>query len=294
MRKLLLIAGVVCGTGLQAGPITSSTALPVNTGQFIFRSQFQMTRAGNDPGPADRDLRVIAVPTALVYGVNERTALFGVLPWLDKRMELNTGPGRSTRGDAGLGDARAWLRQTIWQEDRPGETRRVAPFIGLKLPTGRSDAADSQGRLPRPLQLGSGSWDPFVGLVFTRQTLDWEFDASASYQHNTRADAFRFGDMFRADASFQKRLWPRELNAGVPAFFYGVLESTLTWQDENRAGRLRDPNSGGLTWYLTPGIQYVNRRWIAEAAIQLPTVQRLNGSGLEKDFIFSAGFRINF
>jgi len=38
--KLLVPMAMMLATALAwAGPVTSSTALPVNTGQFIFRSQ---------------------------------------------------------------------------------------------------------------------------------------------------------------------------------------------------------------------------------------------------------------
>ncbi len=43
-----------------------------------------------------------------------------------------------------------------------------------------------------------------------------------------------------------------------------------------------------------PGLQYVTKRWIVEAGVQIPVVQDLNGTALEKDYIFRAGFRFNF
>ena len=52
--------------------------------------------------------------------------------------------------------------------------------------------------------------------------------------------------------------------------------------------------SGGTTLFLVPGLQYVTRRWIVEAAVQLPVVQDLNGTALENDYIVRAGFRFNF
>ena len=45
---------------------------------------------------------------------------------------------------------------------------------------------------------------------------------------------------------------------------------------------------------LVPGLQYVTKRWIVEAAVQLPIVQYLNGTALENDHIVRAGFRFNF
>lgn len=277
-----------------AGPITFSSALPVSTDEFIFRGQTKFVRSTDDPGPQDRELEVVTFPTVGVYGVTERWAVFAIVPILDKRLEVNTPEGRRERGDSGIGDLRSLVRYTIWKKDKPGSTIRLAPFLGLEVPTGEDDETDSLGRLPQPLQLGSGSWDPFLGAALTWQTLDWELDGALSYKFNTEANDFEFGDEFSANISFQYRFWPRELGGGVPGFLYGVLESNLIWTDRNEFFGREDPDSGGTTWFLVPGIQFVTARYVLETAIQLPVAQELNGNALENDFIITAGFRVNF
>ncbi len=86
---------------------------------------------------------------------------------------------------------------------------------------------------------------------------------------------------------------PRKLESGVPGFLYVNLETNLIWQEENRVDEIPDPNSGGTTWYLVPGIQYITSRMVLEAAMQLPVVQRLHGSALKNDFITTLSMRIN-
>jgi hypothetical protein len=98
----------------------------------------------------------------------------------------------------------------------------------------------------------------------------------------------------RIDASLQYRLRPRTLTGGVPAFLYGVIEANLIHQRENRLGGMDDPNSGGTTLFLAPGIQYVTKRWIIEGAIQIPVSQDLNGTALENDYIARLSGRFNF
>lgn len=289
-----LVGFLLAGRSVVAGPITSDTALPVREGGLIVRSQAMLTRSTDDPSPIDRELIVWAAPSVLVYGATERLTLFGIVPYLDKSLDVTTPAGRRTRGDNGIGDLRFLARYTVWQWDRQGETLRLAPFIGLELPTGDDDETDSLGRLPQPLQLGSGSWDPTIGTVFSWQTFPWQLDTSLTYQLNTEANDFEFGDEARLDFSFQYRLWPRELGKGVPGFLYGVIESNLIWQDKNQLSGADDPDSGGTTWFLAPGIQYVTRRTVWEAAVQVPVIQDLNGSGLGNDFIVTAGFRVCF
>lgn len=46
--------------------------------------------------------------------------------------------------------------------------------------------------------------------------------------------------------------------------------------------------------FLSPGLQYVTRKWIAEVGVQIPVVQDLNGAALGQDDGVSAGVRINY
>jgi len=278
-----------------AGPITFNSALPVSEGVGILRSQIKLVHQAGDVTAQNRDLTVAAVPLVLAYGFSSKLAVFGMLPYVDKRMDITIGAARVRRHTQGLGDGKFFARYTMYQVDHPGDTFRLAPFAGLKMPTGAHDKRDALGLLPRPLQSGSGSWDPFAGLAITRQTLDWEFDSAIAYQHNTKAAGFEFGDEARFDASFQYRVFPRTLDGGdVPAFVYVVLESNLVWNGKNRLSGATDINSGGLTWNLAPGLQYVTRRYVLETAVQIPVIQHLNGSALETDWVWTAGFRWNF
>ncbi len=274
--------------------ITTNTALPVSAGEGIIRVQSKLIRSTGDPSEMDRELRVLAFPLVGVYGVTPKLTLFGVLPILDKNLEVTTPQGRRvTRKTSGLADARLFARYTVYQFNRRGETARLAPFAGVELPTGTNDATDGLGLLPPPLQLGSGSWDPFAGVVFTRQTFAWQIDVSASYKFSTEADDFQFGDEARLDVATKVRLLPRRLSSGLPSFLYGNLETNVIWQDQNEMGGAVDVNSGGTTWYIAPGIQYATRRVILEAAVQVPVVQDLNGSALENNFIITLSSRFS-
>jgi len=292
---LALLINISIADVSHAGPITFNSALPVSEGVGILRSQVKLTRKTGDATSQNRALNVTAVPLVLAYGFNPKLALFAVLPYVDKHMDITIGNKRIRRQSKGLGDGRLFARYTVYQADKPGDTLRIAPFAGLKVPTGAHDKRDALGVLPRPLQSGSGSWDPFAGMTLTRQTLDWEFDTAASYQVNTKAYGFEFGDEARFDASFQYRVLPQSLDdVGVPAFIYAVLESNLIWNARNKLAGTTDINSGGTTWNLVPGLQYVTRRYVLETAIELPVAQRLNGTALEADWVWSAGFRWNF
>ncbi|MFB6272946.1 MAG: transporter [Salinibacter sp.] len=296
---VLAVAGAVLLLGAATTPaaaqITTNTALPVPEDRGRLRVQSKVLRS-TGTGPANRAVTAYGVPVVGAYGLTSRWAVFGVLPVLDKNLDATIPKGprkgeRIERGPTGLGDARLFARYTVWARDRPGQTQRLAPLVGLELPTGPDDATDALGRLPQPLQLGSGSWDPFAGLVVTWQTLRWQVDVSPVYQVNTAANGFDFGDEARLDVASKYRLWTNE--GDRLGFLYGNLETNLIWQAKNEIRGQDDPNSGGTTWLVAPGLQYVTRRLVLEGAVQLPAAQEGNGTALEQEFITTLSLRIN-
>jgi hypothetical protein len=266
----------------------------VAKGEFVFRQLFIVSQSGDDLTPANRDLTAWAAVSVLGYGATPRLALFGVMPYGDRDLDLTVAGEPRERSANGLGDLNLFGRYTVFQRDWPGRTLRLAPFAGLKAPTGEDDERDALGRLPPPVQPGSGSWDAFGGIGGTYQTLRYQVDAQLLYRANTEANDFEAGDVASLDASLQYRLWPRQLTGGVPAFLYGVIEANLAYQDKDEATGRDDPNSGGMRLFLTPGLQYVTRRWVLEAAVQLPAFQDLHGAALETDYVVHAGLRFAF
>lgn len=293
--SLVIIMGAVgWHDDARSGPITFNSAIGLAENEFVIREQYVLNQSGDDPSGDDRDRTSQQIISVLGYAFSSDFMLIGVLPYIDNDLDINVSSVRQNRSANDIGDLRLFGRYTIFRRNWPGGTLRISPFAGLEMPTGQDDEQDTLGRLPANVQPGSGSWDPFGGIVLTYQTLDFEVDTAISYQVNTEANDFEFGDVARFDASLQYRLWPRKLKGGVPGFLYGVFETNLIYKNKNRAFSVNDANSGGTTLFLVPGIQYVTRRWVVEAAIQLPVVQDLNGTALENDFIFRAGFRVNF
>ncbi len=287
-----LCAGSVADAAIHQ-PLTFNAAMLV-AGEFVFREQFVLDQSGHDPSALARDRQAMSAVSGLGYGITSKLTLFGGVPYVNKRLELTTNGVRQTRRADGLGDLSLFTRYTVFKDEAPGRTFLVAPFAGLKFPTGDDNEIDAYGRLHASVQPGSGSWDPFGGILASYITLDFNIDVQASYKANTRANNFEFGDIARLDGSLQYRLWPQELGAGVPGLLYGVLDGNLIYQDKNEVSGVEDMNSGGLSLLIVPGLQYVTRRWIIEAGVQIPLVQDLNGSALEKDYIFRTGFRFNF
>ncbi len=293
-RRLLACGLLLAAQMSLAAPLTFNTALPVATGEFVYRAQAVVNRARDDSLGTTRERTVNAAVSTLGYGASGRLALFGVVPLVDKELERADSSGRTSRQAGGLGDISLLARYTLYRSDATGRSLRLAPFVGIELPTGDDDRHDAAGRLPSPLQPGSGAFDGFGGAVVTLQTLDYQLDAQLAYRRNGRANGYRAGDEWRLDGSLQYRLWPGRLGAGTPAFLYGVLEAGLARRGKDRFAGADDPDSGGTTLTLTPGLQYVTRRWIVEAGVEIPIARNPNGRALQTDYVVRGGFRVNF
>lgn len=278
----------------NTAPLTFNTALPISRDEWILREQFVYMKSTDDPSSMNRRMEVSGLMSVLGYGVSRDFAVFAVLPYADKRLSMNMGGADVTRSQAGFGDATFMGRYTAFEVNATGHTFRIAPFLAVTAPTGDDRATDRLGRLPPMLQPGSGSWDWQGGAVASFQSLDWGADAQLAYQSNGEANGFRAGAVTRLDLSVQRRLWPGTLGEGVPSFLYGGLEANLIHGAKDQVNGTDDPNSGGTTLFLTPTVQYVTRKWVLEAGIQIPVSQRLNGSALRNDYILTTGFRLNF
>jgi hypothetical protein len=274
-----------------AAPITFSTALPVGEGKIINREQLVFTRSGDDPTNTGLDVDVNSLISVLAYGASEKLALFAALPYLRKELRQSGGVRRSSEG---IGDLTIFGRYTLFQRDGIGRTLRLGAIAGIKAPTGDDDESDALGRLPIPLQSGTGSWDSFVGIVVSYETLQGGLHSQLTYQAKTAANNFEAGDVSRLDVSWQRRVWPTVLKPTSNAFVYGVLEANIIHRQKSTVSGQVNNDSGGTTVFITPGIQYVSKKLILEAAVQIPVYQGLNGTALENDYIFRTGFRVNY
>ena len=261
-----------------AAPIATNTALPLSADEIIIREQFVMTRSSDHMSSTRREVDRFESRTLLGYGATSKLAIFGVLPLVYVNREF----GDVTASEFGLGDTALFARYEVYRSDKPGRTLRIAPYAGVRLPTGRDG------------KTGDGSVDVFGGVVATLASTQWVLDTQLRYDFNREADGFERGDSASLDSSFQYRLAPGRLTQDTKAFVFGVLELSANYYERNRLGGVTDPNSGGFQLYLTPGLQYVTRRWIADLGVKVPIVNDLNGTALETDYAILTSIRFNF
>jgi len=275
MKLVYALLLIVLANQADAAPITFNTALPVSKNQLIVREQLISSKNSDD----EARLTQTSLVTTLVYGATAKTTLFATIPLHYRSLDNS----QTNTSESGLGDSQLFVRHTIYKRDKSGTTFRIAPFTGIKLATGKTGTA---------LALGSGSTDFFSGIALTYGTTDWTIDGQLQYQNNGRFEQQRLGDTISFDASLQYRFYPRVLSANTSAFFNGVIEFNAIHQGATRINQQGVDNTGGNTFFISPGAQYISQNWIGEASVQIPLSD--NTQVLESDYVARIGVRVIF
>ncbi len=232
-----------------------------------------------------------------VYGIDEATTISLRVPYLSKSLRQPDpgGSGMRTLTSEGFGDVLVMGKRRLFQELGPARTTEASLLFGVEVPTGSTSQRDAGMRLPRPLQPGSGSWDPTFGGAFTRLDGRWLVNADALVKFNTGANGYRFGHQLRMDIGAQYRLIPAKYERFDETTVNLVLEANARYAGMDRASGVIQSNTGGWRLFLTPGVQVIaNENLLFEAAVQVPVLQDLNGTQLRDEYTVIVGLRALF
>jgi len=252
----LFVLSVIPGNDLLSAPINSNVALPVRKGGFIFRSQARWLRATDDPTSSDKQVNVVAITNALVYGVTPDLALFAIFPYIFRNVELTDASSgkRIDKNDSGIGDLTLIGRYTIYAKDYPSGTARFAPLAGIKLPTGDDDLEP----------ITTESVDLQFGAV---STITWDFgrheiDADIIYRVNTEAKDFEKGDDLFYDLAYEFRVYPWTLpDVGAPNFLYLVAAAKEALGARETSNGLVGQGSTLGSREITTSTEYIKTLW---------------------------------
>ena len=249
--------------------------------------------------PMERDVSGLAVVNGAILGGFTPLWTFRVIvPWVRKTLDLTAPEGRRASFEtSGVGDAFAQTKWIFYRNDRPGATTRLGIQGRLKLPLGSTDAHLPSGEVaPRPLQVGTGSWDFEPTLLLTATTPGrWGLHGDAGWRFNGRDEGFAAGDLFLYDLALGFRLHPEVFRSMSDQTVVAYLELNGEVAGRDEVGGAENPDSGGQVLFLSPDLQWVVTPWLLfEASVQVPVVQDLNGSQLEHETRFQLGTRYRF
>lgn len=250
------------------------------------------------PDPMGREIDAFAAVAGVIpFSLTPRWTFRAVVPFVAKGMDFAGPGGEPLEFDAsGIGDALIDTKWIFFSDNRPQASTRIGLQAGVKVPLGETDARLPDGEVaPRPLQVGTGSWDFPVELVFTDMEGRWGFHTNAGWRFNTEDDGFEAGDVFTYDAAVGFRFvpWVYESLTDQTVVAYLELNGEVARRDE--VGGMKNPDSGGHLLFLSPDLQWIPTPWLLfEGSVQIPIVQELNGTQLEHDVRFQLGTRFRF
>jgi hypothetical protein len=273
LRTALILLGVAAALAL-AGParaqLTFPGASPISAGNVIVRTQPEFVDLTNG-------VRSAFDKNVLIYGASPDLAFIVQNTSIIANSANIVSGGQVHQATAvGVGDTLLEGRYTVFQRDGIGSTFRIAPYIGVSIPTGM-DAANPD--LSRAGQPGTGAWASRDALTVSYQTLHWNGGAEVGYQANQNADGYRFGNTFYADAGFHYLLWPASLEGEVPAELYASLEANYTSETANRASGAKVAGTGGQMLLLDPGLIYTRRQYSLSFTALLPAFEHVRDNG---------------
>jgi hypothetical protein len=241
------------------------------------------------------------------YGLTEDLTIGMHIPYVIRRgireghIEEGTPEVHDHGTSEGIGDLSLLGQYRLFRAEKSGAD--VYVLFGLKTPTGDTKVTDRQGvRFETEFQPGSGSWDPLIGAAAGRRLGKASLDVSALYaiasngaQDTNLGDALHFGIALSwpytpAHSDSHKSSESPAHESGASAFskhaehhrhisFDFILEATGEWRQKQTISGIRDPNSGGTTVLLSPGIRAnIYDRVSAFISAGFPMFQELNGT----------------
>ena len=251
---------------------------------------------------------------AFAYGVTNDLTVSVRLPWvrrtgiLEGVQEDPADPAtlRDRGTTSGFGDVTV-LGQYRFLNNQVSGTQ-AAVLFGVKAPTGATNLVDPFGEtFEAEFQPGSGSWDGLFGAAFSqRLTPALSFHANVlAIATGTGTQDTNLGNRFLYNGALAYRLFGE--TAGEPhshspqnAFAHAghsrmatkapmvaaphvhialdaLLEINGEWHDKQRTLGVADPNSGGTTIFISPGLRLTIENWSSYVLVGIPVVNDYNG-----------------
>ncbi|PJC06158.1 MAG: alpha amylase [Flavobacteriaceae bacterium CG_4_9_14_0_8_um_filter_34_30] len=135
-----------------------------------------------------------------MYAPSDRVTLMFMGNYISNSMDLRTrmGVDFTTESD-GLGDITVLSLIKIMNSNR----QSLHANVGISIPTGDIDQLDdtpmmNNAQLAYPMQLGSGTWDPIMGLTYLGQSdkLSWGAQSKYKFRLGDNSEDYTFGNRF--------------------------------------------------------------------------------------------------
>jgi len=278
---------------------TSAKTLPKGKWSVGFQAEYNDNNVISDTRlisntEANEDSDVHSISTVKQFSLNFATGITDnftlalQIPYVERgnilEAELDEDDGEieiEELGDSeGIGDVRLFGQYRFIHNET--QKTSVAALFGLKIPTGSTNEESPEEKLDAELQPGSGSWDPFVGLAYSKRWDKLSFDSNATYQLVTEGTQDTdLGDFIGLNTAVSYRINSEHGHSHQQThtdFQWDlILELNGEWREREDVDRETNNDSGGLLAFVSPGLRVSANGFSAALSVGIPVVVDLNG-----------------
>lgn len=235
----------------------------------------------------------------VMYAPSDRITLMVMGNYISNSMDLRTGMGVDFKTESGgLGDISLSSLIKIMNKNR----QSLHGNVGISIPVGDIDQRDAtpmmnDAQLAYPMQLGSGTWDPTLGLTYLGQSEKFSWGAQSMYKFRLgkNSENYTFGNRFDIVGwgaikvsdyfSFSTSLsyFDTQKIDGVDADLNPMMMPLFNTENSGRS----QLDVGLGTNFLIPKGSLKNLRLAAE--VKIPAYQNVNGIQMKNTLMATFG-----
>jgi len=235
------------------------------------------------------------------YGITNNLTLNVQLPYVSRKgiragEDDGGGPEVHPHDDIKeLGDAAALLQYKVYDDEF-----KVALLAGIKAPTGKDDVTFEGEVLEADLQSGTGSWDFFGGVAFSKDFEDFSLHSDLLYKYNRKGTRdSELGDIFTYNVALSYNLLDHkshDLLMDLEKNHYGYSVDTFIELNGERAEKdsfdgAEASNTGHSVIFATTGLQVSTEdNYSLFFAVSVPVYQDMYG--VQNDISYRSTFGI--
>lgn len=169
------------------------------------------------------------------------------------------------------------------------DLRGVSFLAGLKFPTGEEGDRPAPGATPPSLlQLGTGTYDPLVGVLYRGRTGDFTLfhGTSAQVSGGESRTGLRPGSVLQTSTGVACEISDR-LGPSL------ALEGIFRGKDALNGSRI--DNTGSSLWFVTPGVSIrLTGRVSLEASVRIPVYRNVDRTQVVPGSLWTVGLSWSF
>lgn len=243
-------------------------------------ADYRTIKDGNAPEEDEKLLTKMLISSVGVrYGISKNLTVSALLPYVN----LYTNNG----SDNGLGDLILLGTYTVYAKNK----FNFAIQGGIELPTGVQKSSQFDNTT---IIVGSGSYDPMIGILFSKQWDKLTLSGNALYKNTTNG----FQDNYYGSLSVhgvgisykikgESNICEMDSTDTKTTSNFG-LSATVgysgEWLDKLKEDGVTDEDSGHYLGLANVGATFLYKKWAFPLTLSLPIINDMNG--LQNDFGF--------